>query len=261
MQKKSKFLVFMTSFIPGLSHLYLGLTQRAMVFFLLCAAACVGTAGLCFLAGAEDFFIILVFALPIIWFIALIDSLSIADKLNHAGDSEELDLPSLMDMKLDNHKIITVVLSIIPGAGHMYLGLLKEGVELMSIFFFTAFLMGWLNLSLLVFILPVVWFYSLFDAYHRLENGIEDKVIQKPAFFEWFNQHPNWVGWGLIVFGILIIIEKMVAPMISWEIRQYLQTGIVALIFILGGIKLLAGNKIKDDANGDKEELECDNGE
>lgn len=261
MNKKSKLLTFMASFIPGLSHLYLGFTDRALIFFILLFASIIGTAGVSYLID-DRLVIILFFVLPVIWFVALIDSLSLAEKLRLAQERGNELNPEIYEKmgntSLNNRKIITIAFAMIPGAGHMYLGLLREGIQLMTLFFFTSFLMGWLNMSLLVFILPVIWFYSLFDAYHKIDReGEEDKQMDEIPFFDWFNLHPKWVGWGLIIFGCLITFEKILSPMISWEIRHYMQTGIVSLIFILGGIKMLAGSKTTKKEGEDV----CDSGE
>ena len=58
----------------------------------------------------------------------------------------------------------TFVFSLFPGAGHMYLGLMKKGASLMLLFCLTIALSGFLNLSFLLILLPVIWFYSFFDA-------------------------------------------------------------------------------------------------
>ncbi|MDD3889483.1 MAG: hypothetical protein PHR65_06140 [Syntrophomonadaceae bacterium] len=273
MKPKSKFVTFIASCIPGLSHLYLGFADRALLFFSLFALSIAGVMGLFWVTGVHEFFVILLIALPIIWFVGLVDSLSLVDKLRREGvEGPQGNNYDFINLALNNRKVLTVVFSIVPGAGHMYLGLLNEGIQLMALFFFTAFLMGWLNLSILVFILPVIWFYSMFDAYHRVETGNDYRVYGEVPFFNWINKHPRWIGWGLIVFGALILFERIVSPLISWEIRNYLQTGIVSLIFIAGGVKLLAGNKVNkksiatepdntDNIEESEVNTECDNGE
>lgn len=119
----------------------------------------------------------------------------------------------------------------------------------MTFFFFSAFFMGWLRMSLFIFFLPVIWFYSLFDAFHRVEN--EDWQNESEAKFDeaglqlssWFNKHPQWTGWALILLGCIVLFERIISPLLTWQIRNYLQTGIVALILIGGGVKLLLGSK------------------
>lgn len=48
----------------------------------------------------------------------------------------------------------------LPGAGHMYMGFMNMGVSFMSVFFFVIFLSTWLDIGPLLFILPLIWFYS-----------------------------------------------------------------------------------------------------
>lgn len=97
----------------------------------------------------------------ILWLIALIDLFSAWRKL----EIRELYTESqgIEDIEVDskiNRKTLTLALSIVPGAGHMYLGYQSEGLVLMGAFFFSIFFMGWLGISLLLFILPLIWFYS-----------------------------------------------------------------------------------------------------
>jgi TM2 domain-containing membrane protein YozV len=243
MNSKSKFVTFILSFIPGLSHLYLGFTRRALIFFALCFGAIFGTACLVGVAG-ESLFVILAFALPLIWFFALIDAFTLIDKMRGSANSGQGAPYEEMEAFGDNKKMVTATLSLVPGAGHMYLGYLKDGALLMAVFFFTAFLMGWLNLSLFLFILPVVWFYSLFDALQRVESAAGEKR-QKPALWNWLESHPHLVGWSLIILGCLVILERHITPLLTPEIHGYLQTAVVAVILIAGGIKLLAGSKVE----------------
>ncbi len=78
---KSKVAVFMLSFIPGLSHLYLGFTRRALIFSP-CAAGSLLLEEMLFLRQWNSFLVLMPFALLLIWFIALIDAISLTDWLN-----------------------------------------------------------------------------------------------------------------------------------------------------------------------------------
>jgi len=241
MNDKSKFTTFILSFIPGLSHLYLGFPQRALIFFSLLFGAIFGTAALSALAGS-GLFAILGFALPLIWFFALIDAFSLLDKMRRREDCAQGMCGEETGTFGDNKKMVTAAFSLVPGAGHMYLGYLKEGALLMSVFFFTAFLMSWLNVSLFLFILPVLWFYSLFDALQRVETA-EVGPRQQSPLWTWLETHPRLVGWSLIILGCLVILERHITPLLPQEIHSYLQTAVVAVILIAGGVKLLAGSK------------------
>jgi len=157
-------------------------------------------------------------------------------------------------------KWLTIFFSFVPGAGHMYLGFMNQGIRLMTGFFLAVCLMGMLNISLIGFILPVIWCYSVFGAYHLYESGEVQDTFDNAAIFPFLKDHTKWVGWGLIVFGIIILSEKLLFPHISWELQGYLRTGVVALLFILGGIQLLRGQK-SEIHPPEKEESPCEHGE
>ena len=241
MKEKSKFITFLLSFIPGLSHLYLGFGDRALIFFIVFFGAIGGTLGLIILTRFDKFILLLVFTLPIIWLIALIDAFSLRDKsiLSELRNSKgEIEKENLDEIKKSNRKAIAMALSIIPGAGHMYLGHQKKGLIIMGAFFFTIFFMGWLSLSLFLFVLPLIWFYSFFDALHSVNGNNYEEIS-----FELSMIKLEWVGWGLVTIGILIVVERILYPLIPYQMRNYIQTSIVSIIFILGGIKLLVKNK------------------
>lgn len=255
MREKSKFITFILSFLPGLSHFYLGFPNRGLIFTIVFFMPIVLAAGLQIVFnsyGIYNFTMGLLFiTLPLIWLVALLDAFSLIKKINSNGytnDANQMSHRNEHEIKESNRKTITLALSIIPGAGHMYLGLQKKGLVLMAIFFFTIFFMGWLGLSLLLFILPLIWFYSFFDAFHTVnENDVdkEDVLSILPKI------KSEWIGWGLIAIGILVIIERIIYPLIPYEVRNYIQTSVVSIIFILGGIKLL--NKSKEHREEDED--------
>lgn len=75
------------------------------------------------------------------------------------------------------------ILSLIPGAGEMYMGLFKQGISIMLLFWATIAAASSLNLEFLVFLLPVIWFYSFLHV-HNLKDlpaeefyAIEDNYL------------------------------------------------------------------------------------
>lgn len=270
MRPKSKFMTFLLSFLPGLSHLYLGYMERGFIYLILFGGLCVGSVGLTILTGHNDPLILLA-GIPIIWLVALIDAFSTLNTIRYGNKAEIEENWNSEETKKTNKKIITLALSIIPGAGHMYLGYQKKGIVYMGGFFFAIFFMGWLNLSFLLFLLPLIWFYSFFDAFHTV-NG--NKVVDMDIDFSKILpsiKHEH-IGMGLIVIGVFIVLQKILYPIISsvlstyfdyniiYKIKNYIQTSIVSLIFIIGGIKLLKNKKeleiIHEEVEGEIEEDE-----
>ena len=60
----------------------------------------------------------------------------------------------------------TFVFSLCPGAGEMYMGLYKQGISLMVLFWGLGIICGWAHLELLWFLEPVIWFYSFFHVHN-----------------------------------------------------------------------------------------------
>ena len=68
-------------------------------------------------------------------------------------------------MTKKKNRLFTFCCSLLPGAGEMYLGFFKHGVSTMALFF----LLLTLSSSLfppLIYMAPVVWFYSFFHSNH-----------------------------------------------------------------------------------------------
>ena len=148
--------------------------------------------------------------------------------------------------------------SFIPGAAHMYLGLKRQGLQLMALFFFPMVISGLLGIDFVFFALPIIWFYSFFDALRKLngEEPLEDHDILpiKWITIKDFSIGQNKViAYGLIIIGGIMILNRIALPIVSrylpGYIRNYIQTGLVAVLFIIGGLKLLAGGKVEKGAD------------
>ncbi len=241
MRDKSKIIGFILSVIPGLGHLYIGLRERALIFSGLLGAGFLASVFIGFVSYSEFGFLLFMVGYAILWLIALIDMFSSWRKIeirNLYTNAEGID-----DINIDtkiNKKTLTLALSVIPGAGHMYMGYQSKGLLIMGTFFLSIFFMGWLGISLLLFLLPLIWFYSFFDAMHLVDDSKEVLENQK---LELPNIKPEWLGIGLIAIGIIIILERILYPLIDYEIRRYIQTSIVSLIFIVAGVAILIKNK------------------
>ena len=93
------------------------------------------------------------------------------------------------------NRFFTLVFSCCPGAGEMYLGLYRQGVSLMGLFFGTIALAAWLGFEeLIFFICPIVWCYSFFHT-HNLRRMTEEEfaaVEDKFIFADYVNLNREW---------------------------------------------------------------------
>ncbi len=67
------------------------------------------------------------------------------------------------EKRLDKSKFLTFIFSLVPGAGHMYLGYLKTGIIIMATFILLSYIVGLTGISLFSIFLPVIWAYSFFE--------------------------------------------------------------------------------------------------
>ncbi|WP_010245399.1 hypothetical protein [Acetivibrio cellulolyticus] len=268
MRTKSKFATFILSPIPGLGHIYLGFNTRGGIFMLAEMAAILLVIGLSSMGIFNGNAMVIPAAfIPIVWIASLVDSMTLTDKVNAIALSNDEEKKALLLKQLEeqNRKIIAMVLSIIPGAGHMFLGLQRQGIQLMSIFFFSFFITDWINISIFMALIPIIWFFGLFDAMNKAA-GNENQDDGDVLFVSWFRTEKPFIknvnkflAYGLIAIGCFLLFERIVLPelekVISLRIREYTNIVLLSIAFIAGGVKLLMGSKSNEvfeegDENG-----------
>lgn len=155
--------------------------------------------------------------------------------------------------------------SLIPGAGEMYMGFMKRGISLMSLFFLCIFLATWLRFDALLFVLPIVWFYGFFHT-HNLRSmpedefhALEDTYIDFPGLFhskEFLQQkYQKIFAITLILIGGSVLWNNMwnllwqvIPDVYYYQISTMLGTIpqiIAGLAIIALGIYLIRGKKIE----------------
>lgn len=141
-------------------------------------------------------------------------------------------------------KFVSVLLAaIFPGLGHFYLGLMQRGLlmmmlialDIVSIVYFTSN-MG-TNVPLIVLLallLPVIYFYNLFDAMQHTEKVNLQALYGTPMVI---NQGP-WLGIILVIVGMMLLLFAFDPSWLRWvfnDIGSFLGAGIL----IVGGLYLL----------------------
>lgn len=178
-------------------------------------------------------------------------------------------------MTRKKNRFLTFIFSLVPGAGEMYMGFMKQGVTLMGAFFLLIFLASWLNIGPLLFALPVLWCYGFFHV-HNLKSlpdeefyAIEDDYLFHldrvlPKNINMDKKSKNILAVILIAVGIVILLNNL-GDMIGWLLPSYLMDWywsainrlpqlVIAVVLIVGGIWLIRGKKKELDAQENQEE-------
>lgn len=170
------------------------------------------------------------------------------------------------------NKILFFLFSLIPGAAHMYIGLVKRGLVIMLALVAGAGLAMMADTPAFLLGLPVLWFYSFFDAwnkYHLPEekltkvqddflfflNAMPENVRSDPRFKKVASANVLKVGgivaiiagayliWDQIIVRVLIRLLSDTGAEILSQISYKLPQVAVAVILIVVGIKLISHKK------------------
>ena len=181
------------------------------------------------------------------------------------------------------NKILFFLFSLIPGAAHMYIGLVKRGLVIMLALVAGAGLAMMADTPAFLLVLPVLWFYSVFDAwnkYHLPEeklakvqddflfflNAMPENVRSDPRFKKVASANVLKVGgivaiiagayliWDQIIVRVLIRLLSDTGAEILSQISYKLSQVAVAVILIVVGIKLISHKKRELERKNNEEE-------
>ncbi len=172
-------------------------------------------------------------------------------------------------MRVKRSKFLTFLFSLIPGAGHMFMGFMKIGISLMSVFTLIIFAASWFNISPLLFTLPVLWFYSFFDCMNRRYSSDEEFFSLEDSYLfsidklvasgdQIFKKRRLMAGVLLLLLGAYLVwsnlLHRMPHEFLSQDAYFALLTLtniapqiILGIAVIIIGVKLITGRKRERD--------------
>jgi TM2 domain-containing membrane protein YozV len=254
-QQNERFYTIILSLIPGLPHFQLGLMQRGLQFLVGFFGLFTMIAFVSFITKETGFFVFLL-ALPVILFYGLFDAMQLLNRKQRGEDIPDRTLIEDLERNREagrKSKPVALLLAVFPGAGHLYLGLQQRGLQLMAAFLLSIYLMDALQLSLFLYLIPIIWFYSLFDAMQMVSKPEGEELKDMPLIKGLMN-HQRWVGIALIVIGAYYLLDSAILGLIqeafpelriTYWFNRYAQVTIVSVLFIFGGFKLMLGSKKK----------------
>ncbi|NIK72342.1 hypothetical protein [Paenibacillus sp. BK720] len=252
-QQREKTSTVMLSLIPGLGHMSLGLMQRGITFLV----AFLGLFAVVVFIGVVTntaAFLVFLLGLPVIWIYSIFDAIQ---QLHRKQRGEELSDRPLFE-EIENHmgtgrknKVLSAILSLFPGAGHLYLGMQKRGLQLMGGFLIAIYLMDSLRLTIFLFLMPLLWFYAFFDSMQQMSR-YERGELHDEAVVAQLAPYQKWIGIGLLLLGIYYLGDRVMGGYISqtWpgiyaeyvKLKYNLPTAIVAFLMIALGFRLVFGS-------------------
>ncbi|MFY4774997.1 hypothetical protein [Metabacillus sp. RGM 3146] len=177
-------------------------------------------------------------------------------------------------MKMKNFAA-TVIMSVLPGLGHLYLGLSRRGIQLMIGAFVCIAFIPVLPM-VFPFALTVLWFFSFFDALKRLtiinnyvryfeERAIEDSIPslstvspfssldEEVIYFRALNskrvQGEIGIGIVLVIAGGILFTKFISPPLWSWMSSREGATLLLASVLVLYGLVIIIKRIIPSKKN------------
>ena len=114
------------------------------------------------------------------------------------------------------NSFFTFLFSFVPGAGEMYMGFMKQGLSLMTLFFGILALCVLFNMDAFLFILPIVWCYGFFHV-HNINSltdeefaSVKDEYLFHLDSLEQLNltqKYPSFLAFLFIFIGADMILN------------------------------------------------------
>ncbi len=179
-------------------------------------------------------------------------------------------------MKSRKNGFLAFIFSLLPGAGEMYMGLFKQGISLMGAFFGVIGIAVFFGLNTLLFLIPLIWFYSFFHVHHLRSLPPEDFYAVEDRFLfggDWnmdfrsfIQKHTKAVAIALVLTGI-VLLWKSILDEVRWilpdwaysflfSVNTLVPRLVVGILILAVGIKMLRGTTPKKPAAFDEEEEE-----
>ncbi|MBD2871623.1 hypothetical protein [Paenibacillus arenilitoris] len=253
--QREKTRTILLSFLPGLGHMSLGLMQRGITLLISFIGLFAIVVFLSIATGSGALLIFLL-ALPVIWIYGMFDAIS----LQHAKQRGEtiVDRAIFEDLERNiasgrKNKVLAIALSIFPGAGHLYLGLQKRGLQLMGGFLLAIYIMDNLRLSLFFFLLPLFWCFAFFDALQQTSRYERHELTDEPVMKQ-FVPYQKWFGIALIGFGVYYLLNRVVTNFVLnhftrqvyeayMDFIYIIPTVAISFVLILLGVRMVFGGK------------------
>ena len=163
-------------------------------------------------------------------------------------------------------RFLTFCFSMLPGAAEMYMGFMKTGLSLMSLFFLMIVVLGVFDGGMPAAFGVVVWCYGFFHANHLAGLTDEEFAEVKDEYLfgmntftdgrSFVNKYQKWIAVFLIFAGVCFLWDaaaSMIYDLVPesyrfiattmWRIGDYIPKLLAGFAVIVIGIRLICGKK------------------
>ena len=178
------------------------------------------------------------------------------------------------------NKFLTFLFALLPGAAEMYMGFMKMGLTLLSLFFGIVAAASWLGMEFLVFVALIVWIFSFFHAINlaslpdeKFAEIQDDYLIHLDSIgVKASNRRVRGIVAAVLIFIGILLCYNAVCGIIyriypkNWlsYMLQIINTqatqAICGIVIIVVGISMIRGKKreldeeAQDDGNNGTDE-------
>lgn len=170
------------------------------------------------------------------------------------------------------NKLLTLFFSLIPGAAEMYMGFMKKGFSIMTIFTISLMIPIIFQIEVFLCISVLVWFFAFFHARNIATSdnetflSLEDEwifsnFIDKEQIPSFSRSYQKWFAIILIIFGCGSLLNNcmnMIYNMIPDElwhifypIANHIPKILISIVLIVVGVKMIQGKKEEIDGKGE----------
>lgn len=168
-------------------------------------------------------------------------------------------------MRSKKNSFFAFCFSLIPGACHMYLGFMKQGLSIMFLLVANIAIAAMLNIGILAVFIPILWFYAFFDAHNKRSlndeefNKIEDRFIfygvNEDEIMHLLKGKLRPILAGVLIFlGFYILYDNIMRFLINlfpfgffrnfyYNVLSNLPQVVIAGVIIYIGFRLISGKK------------------
>lgn len=166
---------------------------------------------------------------------------------------------------------LTFCFSLVPGAGEMYMGFMKQGVSIMTVFWLLIFFATFFNMDPVLFILPILWCYSFFNVhnirgmsdeeFYALEDDYAFHLDKLIPMEKWNKKQSTILAAVLIILGICMLWDNvmyylhwLIPSELYWSVMDGIPQIFVGVLLIIGGVYLIKGKKKELEQKPDEKE-------